>query len=37
LLACMAPKHIFHTTALIQLKIVIELWVVTFAFIKESL
>jgi hypothetical protein len=37
LLACMAPKHIFYYIVFIQLEFVIELWVVIFAFIKESL
>jgi hypothetical protein len=36
LLACMAPKHIFHNIVLVQLKLVIELWVITFAFSEEG-
>jgi hypothetical protein len=37
LLACMAPKDIFHYIVFVQLEFVIELRVVTFAFIEESL
>ena len=36
-LACMTPKNILDHIVLVQLVLVIELWVVSFAFIEEGL